>query len=77
MIASLIEKAIREHDSSCQVFSGEPLINADEMEKLTEQKNALILVHNKCTVQADVENVLNLCKRHSINVLGCVAITDI
>lgn len=76
-ISSLLERAVTGRAPECRVQTGTPLTNVEEMQNLTQQKTALLLVHNKRTVQADVEKVLDLCSRQAIKVLGAVAVTDI
>ena len=76
-ISSLLEKAVNRRNPESRIYAGSPLTSVDEMQNLTQQKAALLLVHNKRTVQADVEKVLDLCSRQAIKVLGAVAITDI
>jgi len=76
-ICSLLEKAVTRRNPESRIYAGSPLTSVDEMQNLTQQKAALLLVHNKRTVQADVEKVLDLCSRQAIKVLGAVAITDI
>ena len=76
-ISSLLEKAVARRNPESRIYAGSPLTSVDEMQNLTQQKAALLLVHNKRTVQADVEKVLDLCSRQAIKVLGAVAITDI
>ena len=76
-IASILRQAVRSHSPSCQAATGLPLGSVEQMQALTEEKCALLLVHNKKTLQADVEKVLDLCSRHSVKVLGAVTITDL
>jgi hypothetical protein len=47
------------------------------MRKLAQEKNVLLLIHNKKTLKADVEKLLDFCSRHSIRVLGAVNIVNV
>lgn len=76
-IANMMEQAVRNQNQKYIVSTGLPLGSVEEMQALTQQKNVLLLVHHKKTLQADVEKLLDLCGRHAINVLGTVGITDI
>ena len=76
-VATMIQNAVASHGNGCKAVSGAPLDSVHEMHALTQQKNVLVLVHNKKTVQADVEKLLDLCSRHAIKVLGAVSITEI
>lgn len=69
-IASIIRKAVESCEPAFRVSTGAPLTNVEELRSLAQEKNVLLIIHNKKTLKADVEKLLDFCSRHSIRVLG-------
>ena len=76
-VASTIKSSVESCDPAVSAFTGTPLTNVGEMRKLAQEKNVLLLIHNKKTLKADVEKLLDFCSRHSIRVLGAVNIVNV
>ena len=77
IISSSITKAIAGCDSNCHPKTGLIFENPEQLQKMMQFKNALLLVHSRETFRSDVEKVLDICKRHAINVAGVVMIIDV
>ena len=75
--ADMVGREINDLPGDIRVRTGIPASNVHEMKALTGEKNVVLLVHTGKTTRTDLENILNLCGRQDISVLGTLVITDI
>lgn len=76
-VSNDLSNAVIKYDPNNSVVFGNPLKDPDEVDRLTQKENVLLLVHTKKTMRKDIERLMDLCSRQAIKVLGAVSIVDV
>lgn len=75
-ISSIISNAVSNLNSDAHLDTGLALMKQEKMQNALNSKNVLLLVHCKKTVRSEVEKILDICKRHKVNVIGAVMLIE-